>query len=335
MKRCFQEACEPFKSKDGSCESVSITTQFFNDSFGDMNNLLEFTEALLSRSSKDVFPFYLKVVDLHEQLSELYSSVNTLLEGLEVIFEELEFIKRVFEDCLIKLKGIIGKIVNDDELLSLIKELKIRNLPFQEVRRILGQEGKSGEQIKDDIRNYLESLENEPALDECLKIFKKRFKMYDRELYIAYDNDYIPRTNNDLENFNHDVKRPIRKRMGKKDSWTFLERQGVPVVIYHNLIKINRNVGGTIISDPSEKTPFERIGLIDEVSVSNLMNLVDLELFYRILVKNEKNFTIYRWTRRISKKGFDKCLNDIKIQFSDTMNKFSNRRKTIKGGDSS
>lgn len=335
MKCYFQEAREPFKLEDGSCESASVATQFFNDSFEDMNDLLEFIEVILSRSSKDVFPFYLKVVDIYEHLLELRSNVNCLLEGLEVIFEELEFIKRVFKDCLIKLKEILGKIVNDDELASMIKELKIINLPFQEVRKILGQEAKSGEQIKDEIWNYLGSLENETTLEECLKVLKKRFKMYDRELYIAYDNDYIPRTNNDLEKFNHDVKRPIRKRIGKKDSWTFLERQGVSVVSYHNLIKINRNVGGTIISDVSEKTPFERIGLIDEISVSNLMNLVNRELFYRILAKNEKNFTTHRWIRKISKEGFDKCLNDIRIQFSNTIIKFSNVRKTIKGSDSS
>jgi len=275
------------------------------------------------------------VIDLYDHLSELHSSVNSLLKGLEIVFEELEFIKRVFKDCLTMLKEIVGKIINDDELAGVIKELKIINLPFQEVRRILGQEKKSGEQIKDEIRSYLDSLENDPGFDDCLKILKKRFKMYERELYIAYDNEYLPRTNNDLEDFNHDIKRPIRKRMGKKDSWTFLERQGISVVSYRNLIKINRNVGGTIISDLSEKTPFERIGLIDEVSVSNLMNLVDLELFYRILAKNEKRFTTYRWIRKISKEGFDKCLNDISVQFSNTINKFANRRKNIKGGDSS
>ncbi|MFO8017737.1 MAG: hypothetical protein R6U96_03825 [Promethearchaeia archaeon] len=260
-----------------------------------------------------------------------------MLEGMEGIGEEFGFIKRLVEETLSNLKEIVESTISDDELAGLVKDLKKRNRSFREVRAILGQEGKSGEEIKDEIDAYLGSLEYDAALEECLTILKKRFKRYDGELYIAYDDENIPRTNNDLEDFNHDVKRSIRKRMGRKDSWTFLEHQGVSVVNYHNLIRIHRNVGGTTIFDPSEQTPFERIGLIDEVSVSNLMDLVDLDSFYRTLAENEKNFAQHRWTCKISKEGAEKCLRDLQRRFSRTIHQFSKdqEQQPIKGGESS
>ena len=66
---------------------------------------------------------------------------------------------------------------------------------------------------------------------------EKRFKMYDRELYVAYDEDLVPRTNNNLELFNNTLKRPIRKNMGQKFSWFYIEHLGEYIAYFHNIMK--------------------------------------------------------------------------------------------------
>jgi len=92
---------------------------------------------------------------------------------------------------------------------------------------------------------------------DVYKIVEKRFRMYKKELYISYDNKFVPRTNNDLEDFNNCLKRPIRKGQGRKKSWFYVEHQGESVAYYHNILNAPHVVGGAEISWSSEKTPLE------------------------------------------------------------------------------
>ncbi|MHA1380962.1 MAG: hypothetical protein ACTSRG_21555 [Candidatus Helarchaeota archaeon] len=71
---------------------------------------------------------------------------------------------------------------------------------------------KSGREVKQEINIFLDLLKYDSSLEDLYKILKKRFKMYENELYITYDNEFVPRTNNNLEDFNNCLKRPIRKR---------------------------------------------------------------------------------------------------------------------------
>ncbi|MHA1232708.1 MAG: hypothetical protein ACTSPQ_18915 [Candidatus Helarchaeota archaeon] len=51
--------------------------------------------------------------------------------------------------------------------------------------------------------------------------------------------------------------------------------------------------------------------MLDALSISYIMNIIDRELFYQSLVKNDKLYAVHRWTRKIFKQGLDKCLDSI------------------------
>ena len=159
--------------------------------------------------------------------------------------------------------------------------------------------------------------------------------MYINELYIAYDNDSVPRTNSDLEDFNNGLKRAIRKGQGKKESWFYVEHQGSSVAYYHDLLKAPHAVGGTDISVNAEQTPLERIGALKTVSVSEIMTLIDKTAFYEILAKNDESYTVHRWTRKIFKQGLKKCLNALNFTWKTLIKRVFHENEFIIGGETS
>ncbi len=238
-------------------------------------------------------------------------------------------------DCFNELNKIIRRIVEDAFISKLVGRLEDIFAVFQEIRRILGQVEKTGEEIKEEVATLVSSLQSDESLADVYKIVEKRFRMYDNELYICYDNKYVPRTNNDLEDFNNRLKRPIRKGQGKKQSWFYVEHQGVSATYYHNLLNAPHVVGGADISWTSEQTPLERIGVLDTVSVSTIMNLLDREYLHKSIVKNDKLYTVHRWTRNIFKKGLEKCLEVHDEELAALARSIISKEKSIIGGVSS
>jgi len=293
-------------------------------------NLLAVLESLLSRSSKDVFPFYLKHVELYHQLSKISLTVSSRLESVKLLASYTDVPLQFLIDCLEGLNGIIREIVDNSEIAKLVGELEQIFAVFQEIRRVLGQEEKSGGEIKDTITIFLNSLKCNISLVKVYEIVKKWFKMYENELYVAYDNKFVPRTNNDLEDFNNCLKRPIRKGQGRKESWFYVEHQGESAAYYHNILNAPHVVGGAEISWSSEKTPLERIGVLDKISVSNIMNLINREYFYKSLAKNDMLYTVHRWTRRIFKHGLEKCLASLDSEWTRLMENIIPKKRLLK-----
>ncbi len=298
-------------------------------------NLLEISESLLSRSSKDVFPFYLKNVELYRQLFNFSKSVSSNLDLIRSLSGYVCCDVQFLINCLNELNRIIGEILDDTNISKMVCELEQIFAVFQEIRKILGQTEKTGEEIKNEIAIFITSLQSNDSLVETYRIVEKRFKMYKKELYISYDNKYVPRTNNDLEDFNNCLKRPIRKGQGKKHSWFYVEHQGESVAYYHNLLNAPHVVGGAKISWSSEKTPFERIGVLDTISVTNIMNLINREYLYKSIEKNDKLYMVHRWTRKIFKQGLEKCLKSLDLELTLLIKSIISKNKSIIGGDSS
>lgn len=238
-------------------------------------------------------------------------------------------------DSLNELNRLIRRIVEDVSISKLIGRLEDIFAIFQEIRRILGQVEKTGEEIIEEIATLVCSLQSDDSLADIYKIVEKRFRMYENELYICYDNTYVPRTNNDLEDFNNRLKRPIRKGQGKKHSWFYVEHQGESATYYHNLLTAPHVVGGAAISWTSEQTPLERIGVLDTVSVTHIMNLINREYLYKSLVKNDKLYTVHRWTRKIFKQGLEKCLESHNEELAALAESIISKEKSIIGGISS
>ena len=230
----------------------------------------------------------------------MLSTVSSRLESVKILANHTNIDVQFLIDSLEGLDKITREIVTNSDLSNLVGELEWIFTVFQEIRYILGQK-KSGGEIKDAIKLFLNSLKCNSSLVEVYTIIKKRFKMYENELYVAYHNKYVPRTNNDLEDLNNWLKRPIRKGQGKRESWFYVEHQGVSATYYHNILNAPHVVEGADISCSSEKTPLERIGVLEKISVSAIMNLINREYQYKSLVKNDKFCTVHSWTRRIFK----------------------------------
>ena len=238
-------------------------------------------------------------------------------------------------DCLNELNRIIRRIVEDIHISKMVSELEQIFAIFQEIRKILGQTEKKGKEIKNEIETFIISLQSTCSLMDVYKIVEKRFRMYKKELYISYDNKFVPRTNNDLEDFNNCLKRPIRKGQGRKKSWFYVEHQGESVAYYHNLLNAPHVVGGAEISWSSEKTPLERIGVLDAISLTSVMNLINREYFYKSLVKNDKLYSVHRWTRKIFKQGLEKCLKSLDLELTALIKTSISKNKSIIVGDTS
>ena len=282
-----------------------------------------------------MFPFYLKHVELYRQLSKMLMTVSSRLESVKILASYTNVGLQFLIDSLEGLDQITRKIVNNPKITELVIELEQISAVFQEIRYILGQAKKSGKEIKDAVKLFLTSLKCKSSLVEVYEVVKKRFKRYENELYVCYDNKYVPRTNNDLEDFNNCLKRPIRKGQGKRESWFYVEHQGVSATFYHNILNAPHVVGGADISCSSEKTPLERIGVLENISVTTIMNLINREYLYKTLAKNDSLYTVHRWTRRIFKQGLEKCLSSLDSKWTSLMENLIPKKKIIKGGKTS
>lgn len=301
----------------------------------EISDLLSIFESTCSRSSKDVFPFYLKHVELYHQLSKMLPVVRSRLESVKTLDAYARVDLQFLIDVLEGLELLTHEVVANPALSRDVDELERIFDAFQEVRLILGQEDKSGKEIQEDVEEFLASLESEDSMGEIYEIMKKRFERYEEELYVAYDNKFVPRTNNDLEAFNNCLKRPIRKGQGRKKSWFYVEHQGVPATFYHNLLCAPHVVGGAEISWDSDQTPLERIGVLEKVSVTEIMNLIKREVLCKRLVQNDELYTVHRWTRRIFKRGLGPCLASLDSKWSDLMEELIPEKKLNKGGQTS
>jgi len=290
-------------------------------------NLLSIAESVLSRSSKGVFPFHLKHVELYRQLSKMSSTVSSRLKSVTGLARYTSLNLQFLFAPLEGLSRIIRKIVANSGIHDLVVELEHIFAIFQDIRNILRQEKKSGKEVKEAVQLFLKALECKDSLSRVYHVVKKRFKMYENELYITYDNVFVPRTNNDLEDFNNCLKRPIRKGQGKRESWFYVEHQGVSATYYHNVLNAPHRVGGAEISWTSERTPLERIGVLETISVSTIMKMINREYLYKSLAKNDKLYTVHRWTRRIFKHGLEPCLSSLDCQWTSVMEAIIGEKK--------
>ncbi|MHA1273759.1 MAG: hypothetical protein ACTSQS_10020 [Promethearchaeota archaeon] len=138
--------------------------------------------------------------------------------------------------------------MDDASIFNLIGTPEAIFAVFKEIRGILGQSDKTGEEIREEITSLITSLQFYVSLAEFYKIAEKRFRMYENDLYNCYNNKYITPTNNDLKIFNNRLKRLIRKGQGRKQSWFYVEHQGESTAYYHNLLNAPHMVDGVEIS---------------------------------------------------------------------------------------
>ncbi len=191
-----------------------------------VRELLILGEAVFSRSVPDVFPFFLEGVEAYHDAEALFGGFQSLFvqeqPGDPNQSPAFNMIFRYVHSCI----DLLQTALADPHVKACILQLETLGLVFAEIRQILAQLNKTGAEVRQNVITFLDSLRGLLAWDSRFSTIIKRFKMYDKELYHSYDNEWVPRTNDDEEDFNHVIKRPIRKQMGRKDSWFYVEHQG-------------------------------------------------------------------------------------------------------------
>ena len=303
-------------------------------SFPALRHLLEVTEAALARSSPDVFPFHLREVERCRQLARVHATAGAWFKDLASMTatggQAASF--RMARKCLARLGTALAPVVQNRAVATLVVALEGTDAIFREVRQVLGMEGKSGEEVRAEMQGLLTRIGQDPAKAAVHHELAKRLAAYDHELYVAYDNPHVPRTNNDLESFNKAVKRPIRKCRGQKDSWFYLEHDGEGVAAYCNLLPAPHVVGGTDIASQEARSPLERAGVLPDLSVTSIMSLVQQELLVQALAKHGESYTIHRWTRKINKEGVAACLLALTTEWKSAVQGAVSQGMHIKAG---
>jgi hypothetical protein len=275
-----------------------------------IRNIFTIGKAICSRSTKDVFPFHIEGIAYYYNLQTLLKIIQEMLlrdDGSErVQHPGIRVILRYLHD----LEILLAAPVNNPSIISNVMRLESLAAVFDEVRQILAQEDKTETQIRHDVQILLHSIQSLAAWDPTYQTIIKRFQMYDRELYHTYSNPWLPRTNNDQEDFNHTVKRAIRKTMGRKESWFYVEHLGENAAFQQNFSQIPHKVGGTTIDQPEFQCPMERLRIVTSINVSSIMKTIDLDILREAFTRLDSRYAVHKQVCRLFKKGIEACLRE-------------------------
>jgi len=268
-------------------------------------------KAVCSRSTKDVFPFFLEGVEFYHNIEAIFNALLSMEVKANMGFSDQSPLFRMVFRYLHAYHDILQPAINDPCIIAFELRLETLGSVFSEIRQILAQTGKTSDQIRQDVTLFLLSIQTLAKWDQVYQTIPKRFNMYDRELYYAYDNKWVPRTNNDQEDFNHIIKRPIRKNMGRKDSWFYVEHLGEGVALQQNLFGNAHKVGGTKIIQTGDQCPLERLGVLKSLTVSEIIDSIDDTVLQKCVTDLESHYDVHKWVCRLSKKGIKNCLDMV------------------------
>jgi len=276
-----------------------------------LKNLFAIGEAIFTRSAMNIFPFHIQGTYLYRQAELLLEMLcSNRLQGLWAgSFHNPKFY--LIRTSLKTFRDLLCNVVNDIEIITSVLQLETIYSVFLEGRKILDQNDKSEKEIRDEISVFTKSIDGLSKWDKRYHTIQKRFKMYDRELYVAYDSEWVPRTNNDLEYFNNTVKLPIRKNRGQKSSWFYMEHLGESIAFQQNFNKASYDVGGTKIQDEDIRSPLERLGLLKDLRVSTIFKSINISILIERVKKIDDRYTVHRWVCRLRKKGVSECVDEI------------------------
>ena len=60
------------------------------------------------------------------------------------------------------------------------------------------------------------------------------------------------------------------------------------------------------------------------------MNLINREYLYKSLVKNDRLYTVHRWTRKIFKQGLEKCLTSLDFKWTSVIWSLMVKKRLLK-----
>lgn len=99
------------------------------------------------------------------------------------------------------------------------------------------EEGAPGAEAKNELLNYARSLPQgqDPILNEIATHLDKLTRAFAPKLFTFHEQPLLPKTNNDLETFIGELKKSRRKVTGRKDTCSFILREGRAVALLLSL----------------------------------------------------------------------------------------------------
>jgi hypothetical protein len=140
----------------------------------------------------DDFPFDLYYVELYDRMKQVRNVVRKCLADCK---QEGEY-----QRSLLEIERVLAEVVKDDQIRKLVKRLKEYYKDFQRLRRIL-EHGGSRAEVEARVRGCVNLFKRRGKKDARYRKVVKQIRSAWEGLFHCYDDQRIPRTNNDLENF--------------------------------------------------------------------------------------------------------------------------------------
>ncbi|MGC8832338.1 MAG: hypothetical protein ACP5PQ_07145 [Thermoproteota archaeon] len=138
----------------------------------------------------DDFPFDLYYLKLYDRMKQVRAVVRRCLADYTRDDE--------YRQALLEIEGILTEIVEDVEVKGLVRRLREAYWDFQRLRRTL-ERGGSRKKVEARVRECVEIFEKKGESDARYRKVVEQIKSAWEGLFYCYDDERIPRTNNDLE----------------------------------------------------------------------------------------------------------------------------------------
>jgi hypothetical protein len=187
---------------------------------------------LLLKITVDNFPFGLYYVDLYDR----YAKIRRTIRHCLAVYPHNDAYKK----ALLELDRVLTSVIEDKQIKSLVNVLKGDYKIFGKLREILeNRDKKPREVVKGKMKHFLRSMEKKAMKEKKYTPLVSQINQFWCGLFHTYDCNYIPRTNNSMEQFIGRLRRKWKRITGcsKMNEWILYR---APLGIYmFNLIGKN------------------------------------------------------------------------------------------------
>jgi len=244
---------------------------------------------LLLKITVDNFPFALYYLDLYDRYRKIRRTVRHCL----AVYPHDD----AYRDSLLELNRVLTAVIEDKRIKSLVKVLKADYKIFEKLREILeNSDKKPREVVEGRMRRFLRYMEKKAAKEKKYASLVSQIKKFWNGLFHTYDHEYIPRTNNDMEQFIGRFRRKWKRITGcsRMNEWII---HRAPMAIYmFNII--------------GKDSPLNKLGF--DTDLANMLSSVS----YATYKKCMKEYEVRKEDDRIRKRGnhdLDSVLKEVEV----------------------
>lgn len=248
-------------------------------------------------------PFGLYYVELFKRYWYVRRGIRKCIKSCDVDSEHME--------TLVKLDTLLSSVVSDKSIKELVKKLRYYNHFFKRICNIFKDVKGSGRLVREDVekraRRYLTEMKTRSRTDGEFKKIVSRLEKYWNGLFLTYEFEYIPSTNNDLEECIKDYKKIWKRITGFSNVNRWISFHG-PFAVY--LLNFHKNAGG--------KSPFDLLGIesSDFVAISRK---VSIQIYKNERMKQIELRESYRVRLRVNQIGAEEYIDTLVQDFEVNM----------------